>query len=127
MRTIKAEKVQRIVVADSDANVRSALGLLLEQEPGARVVGETADADHILPCVVQNQADLALIDWDMLEQNAMRLLTSLRASRPEIIVVALSVQPEARSRAINAGIDAFVCKAESPSTVLSTLRPFITV
>lgn len=118
-------EVMRIVLADDQASVRSALHLLLAQEPGMEVVAETADATALLLAVAEKGPDLVLLDWELPGLPAAQLLRLLRYERPSLKVVAMSSRPEAHQAALKAHVDAFVSKNEAPQYVLSAIRgPF---
>jgi len=107
-------------LADNQTKVRSALRLLLEQEPGLSVVGEAAEAESVLAQVETTQPDLVLLDWGLLDQGAATL-TELRAARPGLMVIVLSGRPEARRAALTAGADAFVSKGDPPERLLAAV------
>ena len=111
----------RIIVADHQATTRSALRLLLEQEPNQRVVGEVANVDNLMTMVDENHPDLVLLDWDMTQKRESATLMALRKRIPGIKVIALSGNPEVNSLALEAGADAFVCKCDSPDRLLATM------
>jgi DNA-binding NarL/FixJ family response regulator len=110
-----------VLLADDQAEVRSALRFLLEQEPGMSVVGEAADAAALLDVVQAVQPDLVLLDWELLGLQAPDLLPALRCRCRRLILIALSGRPEACQEALNAGVDAFVSKGEPPEHLLATL------
>jgi DNA-binding NarL/FixJ family response regulator len=120
----------RIFLADDQAKVRSALRLLLDQEPGLQVVGEADEAKGLLAQVKATNPDLILLDWELpdlsLTNSSMgsgsRLLATLRAHCPGLRVIVLSGQLEARQASLAAGADAFVSKGEPPDRLLATLR-----
>jgi len=109
----------RFLLADDQAEVRSALRLLLEQEPGMDVVGEAAGVQELLALVAQ--PDLVLLDWELPGPPAIALLPALRSRYPHVRVIALSGRPEARQEALEAGIDAFVSKGDPPEHLLTVL------
>jgi DNA-binding NarL/FixJ family response regulator len=55
-----------ILLADKQAEVRSALRFLLEQELGMRVVGEVAEASALLAQEAAVQPDVVLLDGSCL-------------------------------------------------------------
>jgi len=124
----------RILLADDQPRVCSALRLLLEQEPGLTVVGEAAESDALLAQVEAQHPDLVLLDWELPDENgpgSMRsdapgsgahLFALLRRRCPGLRVVALSGRHEARRAAQAAGVDAFVSKGDPPERLLETLR-----
>ncbi len=113
-----------ILLADNQAEVRSALRFLLEQEPGMCVIGEAAEAEALLAQEAAIQPDLVLLDWELPGSRPAYLLAALRIRR-RTIVIALSGRLEARQEALNAGVDAFVSKGEPPERLLATLYAFM--
>ena len=122
--TVSGSREVRILVADNDARVRSALQTLLKQEPGL-VIGECSDLESLVVQVKEFKPDLVLLDWELRGRPATALLFAARASnfRPKTIV--LSGRPESEQAALAAGADAFVSKANPPERLLSTLRKLI--
>ena len=112
-----------VLLADDQAEVRSALRFLLEQEPGIYVVGEVAEAQTILGLAAA-QPDLVLLDWELPGLPAADLVLALRSRYVHAKVIALSGRPEARQEALDAGVDAFVSKGEPPEYLLATLYSF---
>jgi DNA-binding NarL/FixJ family response regulator len=111
----------RILLADDQPQVRSALGLLLEHEPGLEVVGEASNGDELMALASAAHPDLVLLDWELPGLDAERL-SLLQMHHPALLLVALSGRPEARQRAQDAGIDAFVSKGDPPEELLDTLH-----
>jgi len=108
----------RILVADDEASVRSALCCLISQQPGQRVVGEAMCWDDALRLLPSRRADVLLVDWELPGLSAERL-ARLPAGGPGIVV--LSSRPEAARPALAAGADAFVCKSDAPDRLLAAI------
>ena len=111
----------RVLLADDESKVRSALRLLLEQEPGLSVVDEVAEAGEALGQIQATCPDLLLLDWELPGQQAADLLPALRRCCPRLLVIALSGRPEARQAALAAGAEAFVSKGDPPERLLATV------
>jgi len=111
----------RVLLADDESKVRSALRLLLEQKPGLSVVGEATEAGEVLEQVQAACPDLLLLDWELPGQQAADLLPAIRRCCPHLLVIALSGRPEARQAALAAGADAFVSKGDPPDRLLATV------
>ena len=119
----------RVLIADDQPQVRSALRLLLKQEPDLAVVGEADDAERALALSAEQRPDLVLLDWELPGQGAagplrsagQRLLPALRVCCPHLKVIALSGRPEARQAALDAGVDAFVSKGDPPERLLAAV------
>lgn len=121
----------RVLLADDQPEIRSALRLLLEQEPEFVVVGEAATADDLLAQTGAYDPDVVMLDWELPDKDDSRkpgaaarqqLIASLRALSPGLKVIALSGRLEARKAAFAAGADGFVSKGDPPEHLLSALR-----
>lgn len=112
----------RILLADDQPHIRSALRLLLDQEPNLNVVGEAIDAETLCTQIQVTQPDLLLLDWELPGWPETDLLAILRFLYPRLLIIALSGQIEAREAALSAGVDFFVSKCHPPAQLLSTLR-----
>jgi DNA-binding NarL/FixJ family response regulator len=119
------DKTMRVLLADDQWNVRSALRLLLEQEPDMQVVGESADATGLLLAIAEKPADLVLLDWALPGLPATQLLRLLQFERPFLKIIAMSSRPEMEQVALDAGVHAFLSKSESPEYVLSIIRTLL--
>jgi len=123
----------RVLLADDQANVRSALRLLLAQEPDLDMVGEATETEELLVQVEATCPDLVLLDWELPGTQAtarptdagQRLILALRACRPGLKIIALSVYPEARQAALAAGADSFVSKGDPPDQLLAAVDDFL--
>lgn len=112
----------RVLIADSNRKVRSALRLLLSYEPSVAAIGEAEDADEVVRLVSGQQFDLVLLDWRTFGGAAESLLGTLRGLLPDVFVLALSTEQEAGLPALAAGADAFFNKADPPEQLLALVR-----
>ena len=113
----------RVLLADSQAKVRSALRLLLEQEIGITVVGEAANATDLYAQAGSTSPDLVLLAWELPGlANGGSACTDLHCLASQPAVVVLSGRPEAGPLAIGAGADGFVYKGDPPEQLLGALR-----
>jgi DNA-binding NarL/FixJ family response regulator len=112
----------RILLADNQAKVRFALRVLLERQPGLKVVGEATSAEELLAHPGLLGLDLILLDWNMAGPNGAGLLSALRHDHPSLGIIVLSGRPEARKMALAAGADAFVSKANPPEQLLAAIK-----
>jgi chemotaxis response regulator CheB len=92
----------RVFLADNQAKVRSALRLVLEQDPDIKVVGEVDDPCSLLEQVEEAYPDILMLDWDLTCICITELVSSLEA--------------------FNAGVHAFVNKGAPPESLLETLH-----
>jgi len=63
----------RILPADDEPKVRSALRLLLEQQGWFRVIGEAGQAREVLVETEATLPDLILLDWDLPDMDGAEL------------------------------------------------------
>jgi len=70
----------RVLLADDQSKVRSALRLLLEQRPGVQILGEAVDATGLLDWMKAACPDLVLLDWELPGLETDSLLPTLRES-----------------------------------------------
>ncbi|NJN81790.1 MAG: response regulator transcription factor [Caldilineaceae bacterium] len=116
----------RVLLADDQAWLRSAMRLLLEEEPDVEIVGEVAEARTLLERLTNANADLLLLDWELPGIKSIgsgrQVMNALRACCPNLLVVVLSGRPEASSVALDAGADRFVSKADPPESLLAALH-----
>jgi DNA-binding NarL/FixJ family response regulator len=112
----------RILVADNDARVRSALHMLLKQEPGDAVIAESGDLDSVAVQMREFRPELVLLEWELPGRAAAAFLIALSGMelRPKVIV--LSGRSDARKMALALGADSFVYKGDPPEQLLSAYR-----
>jgi DNA-binding NarL/FixJ family response regulator len=112
----------RVLLADDQAKVRSALRLLLEQLSDVEILGEAVDATGLLDWVRATKPDVILLDWELPGLPATSLLPTLQSHHPDLQVVALSGRPAARHAALEAGVNAFVSKGDPPERLLAVIK-----
>lgn len=110
----------RVLIADDQPSVRSALKLVLEQQ-GIEVAGDVSDSGELLAWFKTNQADLLLLDWELPAQPGKKIIPILRALYPRLTVIVLNSRPQTRTEALSAGADGFVSKGDPPEYLLSLL------
>ena len=114
----------RVLVADNDVRVRSALQILLKQEAGL-VIGECSDLESLVVQIREFKPDLLFLDWELRGRPATALLfaTNVPDVRPKTIV--LSRRPESEQAALAAGADAFVSKSDPPERLLFAFHKLV--
>lgn len=116
----------RILLADDQPALRSAVRFLLEQEPDLSIVGEVGDVAGLMERVAALHPDLLLLDWELPGLNAVRsarhVINFLYAECPDLHIIVLSGRPEVGLLALAVGADSFVSKADPPERLLAALR-----
>ncbi|HVX31006.1 MAG TPA: hypothetical protein VHA53_11050 [Nitrolancea sp.] len=119
------DREERVVVVDRLANVRSALFLILSQEPAISIVGDRASVDGLPEYLLDVQATILLLDWTLTGDDGANLLCKIRAACPGLLIIALSPRPEDHRVSERAGANAFVCKGDEPDMLLNLIRGLV--
>ncbi|HKE89027.1 MAG TPA: response regulator transcription factor [Gemmatimonadales bacterium] len=119
----------RLLIADDHPIVREGLRRVVEDAPGGgiTVVGEASDGDELLAQVGSVDADVVLLDITMPGPGFVETIHRLRALRPRIRVLVLSVQPEDQFavRALKAGASGYVSKNLSPEQLVTAIHEVV--
>lgn len=111
-----------ILLADRRSRVRYALRVLLQQQPGWRVVGEAGDSVEMHDQAQALYPDLVLVDLDLPGLEGTDWLPRLRRSCPGVRVVALSEQLEEAPEGSAWVTDAYASKVNPPERLLAVIR-----
>lgn len=112
----------RVILADSHQNVRTALRLIIEEEPQWHVIAEASTAGRLLSLLAQDPADLLLLDASLPGRRMEDLLPELRRKYPQLMIIILSGRPENHRPAMHSGANAFVSKGNPPEDLLHALH-----
>lgn len=112
----------QILLADDNADLRSALRLLLETRLDVKLITEARDMEHVLVQAEDTCPDCIVLDWELPGRPARERIKVLRALVPEIRIIVTSARPESREEAQREGADAFADKADSPLLILDAVR-----
>ena len=112
----------RVLIADDQLEVRSALRILIEHVDGLFEIDEAEDTKIMLYKVELTHPDLLLLDWELSNQSMTSVIPALRKLAPGLKIIAMSGRPEASRAAKEAGIDVFVSKGENAGRLLEVLN-----
>jgi DNA-binding NarL/FixJ family response regulator len=112
----------RVLLADDEPAVRSALQLLLDQEPDVEVVGQVGDGNALDAWLDSAEADLIIVDWELPGLPSFDLERLARGGRGRPKLIAMSGRSETRAPALAAGVDGFVSKTDPPEHLLALVR-----
>ncbi len=116
--------MKRILVVDDSVALRGSVCALLAQEfPGA-IVGEAAAALPAFALVAEEHWDLVLLDLSLPDRGGVETLRDLRALRPNLPVVVMSLHAEADYRAAMraAGAVDYISKGSSAQSIAAAIR-----
>lgn len=112
----------RIFIADPSRDSRLAMQMLLEHEPGLKVVGIGVQLDGLVKQISAVTPNVILLEWQLINPKAAEVIGKLRAKLPPCLILILAIRPDAEEAAIKAGGDYFICKNSPPDTLLQVLR-----
>jgi DNA-binding NarL/FixJ family response regulator len=114
----------RVLIADDDALVRSALAMMLAGTEDIRVVAEVADGAEVASAVDAFQPDLVLMDIRMPRMDGLAAteLVCARADAPQVIVLTTFDADDHVLRALRAGASGFLLKDTPPPEILKAVR-----
>ncbi len=110
----------RFVVADRQPSTRSALKLLIEQNPDMEYAGAAADTESLLKLAESAKPDLLLVEWELLSARPKDSLTAIKQIG-RVVVVVLSCCLD-RSVPLEMGADYYVSKVEKPERLIGIIQ-----
>jgi len=112
----------RILLADDEPRVRSAIRLLIDQHYEGNVVEEVSSTQELAEHIGNYCPDLLLLDWELLGAIPEELLTSIHTRCPDIFTIVLDSESQTRQSALEAGANEFVGKNEPPESLLAAIK-----
>ncbi|WP_350349722.1 response regulator transcription factor [Agromyces sp. G08B096] len=114
----------RVGLVDDQALVRTGFRLVLEAQPGIRVVGEAGDGRAALELVESADIDVLLMDVRMPGMDGIAATAELSARHPgtRIIVLTTFDLDEYAFAALRAGASGFLLKDVRPPELVSAIR-----
>ncbi len=114
----------RLLIADDHAIFREGLKHILEEHPDIVVEGEAGSGQEVLDMVWKNEYDLILLDIGMPGMPALEVLKQMKAERPRLPVLVLSMYPEDQYavRVIRAGASGYLTKESAPDELITAIR-----
>lgn len=114
----------RIVVADDHTIVREGLKQLLSAAGDLEVVGEARDGNEVMERVRKLDFDLLLLDMSMPGRSGIELIKQVRAERPKLKVLVLSMHEEHQYavRSIRAGASGYLTKESASRQLVEAIR-----
>jgi two-component system invasion response regulator UvrY len=115
--------VTRILIADDHKIVRDGLKRILAGSD-LEVAGEAASGDEALALVKANDYDVAMVDMSMPGLSGIALVKRLKAEKPKLKVLVLSMHGEHQyaARALKAGASGYLTKDSAAEQLVGALR-----
>jgi DNA-binding NarL/FixJ family response regulator len=116
--------VTRVLLADDHPIVLHGLRDLLDAEADFRVVAQAADGAEAVRLALGGDVDLAILDVSMPRMTGLQAAQELRARRPELRVLMLSMHDSEQIlyEALKAGASGFVLKTAADRDLVDACR-----
>ncbi|HWZ32386.1 MAG TPA: response regulator transcription factor [Bryobacteraceae bacterium] len=114
----------RVLIADDHAILRGGLKEILARELHGAVCGEANDAQQVFVQVQNHPWDLVILDVTMPGRSGLDVLRDLKAARPKLPVLILSMHPEDQygKRMLRAGASGYLEKENAPEDLIRAIR-----
>ena len=113
----------RIMVIDDHTVMRLGLCLLIEHQPGLKVVGEASGRADALEVAEREQPDIILLDLTLPGTDGVELIPELLAAAGDARILVLTgvLDPEAHKRAMRLGAMGVVLKEKAPEVLIKAI------
>ena len=112
----------KILLADDNLEIRSAIRLLLQTRLDIEVIFEARDMQHVLAQVEDALPNWIILDWELPGRPTQNRISVLRAMVPDLKIIIVNTRPEMAKQVLQAGADAFVCRTDPPTKLLEILK-----
>ena len=114
----------RIVIADDHAIVREGLKRIVSAAADMEVTGEAGDGAQVMQMVRSLEFELLTLDLSMPGRSGIELIKLVRAERPKLRILVLSMHQEMQYavRAIKAGANGYLTKESAPEQLVQAIR-----
>jgi two-component system, NarL family, invasion response regulator UvrY len=114
----------KIIIADDHPMLRAGLAQSINREVDLKVVEECETGEELLSKISENEPDIIILDVDLPGRSGIDILKEVKKLMPELPVLILSMHDESKYgvRAIQAGANAYLSKAEDKNVIIDTLR-----
>lgn len=122
----------RVLIADDQRDVRSALRLLFQQQAEDCTIIEAVDRDSLLADAGRTSPDIIILDAELkgilLKSDAhnvssfRNVVAELRRLCPGASVIALTSRPDLHKLKEKSHADAIISKADPPETLLDVIQ-----
>lgn len=116
--------VIRILLADDHTVIRKGLRLLLENQPGFKVIAEAADGRETIAMAQAHQPDVVVLDVAMPTLNGIEAAKQISANVPHTAIVFLSMHSDEGYvlKALKSGAKAYLLKDSAEYDLINAIK-----
>jgi DNA-binding NarL/FixJ family response regulator len=117
----------KILIADDHAILRRGLKEILMRELDAVTWGEAENGEQVIEQIQSRDWDLLILDITMPGRGGLDVLKNLKALRPRLPVLVLSMHPEDQygKRVLKAGASGYMNKESAPEELMKAVRKLL--
>ncbi len=114
----------RVFIADDHAIVREGLKQILAEQRDIIVAGEAENGLDAIKLFRKSRCNVMLLDISLPDRNGIEVLKQIKAERPELAVLMLSMHREDQYaiRALKAGAAGYLTKQSAPRELVTAIR-----
>ena len=113
----------RVLIADDEDMIRTALAALLRLEDDLEVIAECRDGETAVARALELRPDVCLLDLEMPGIDGVEAAARIRQRIPaRCVVVTRHARPGVLRRALSAGVDGFLPKSRRAEDVAAVIR-----
>jgi DNA-binding NarL/FixJ family response regulator len=114
----------KVFIVDDHEIIREGLKMILKEESDLVVVGEAQDGAEALEKIKEIDCDIMLLDMNMPGRNGIDLLGDVKALKPQLHILVLSIHPEDKFalRTLKAGASGYLCKDTALEELVVAIR-----
>ena len=114
----------RVLLADDHVLVREGIRLILDRQPDLEVVAEAGDGSEAIERALGTELDLAVLDVSMPRLTGLQAARHLRAHRPQLKVLMLSMHDNEQYffEALKVGASGYVLKTAANEDLVQACR-----
>ncbi len=114
---------RKILLVDDHPITRQGLRMLISQQPGMSVVGESDNAAQAMDLAAKLKPDIVIVDIALRSANGIELTKNLKAHSPDLLILIVSMHDEElfAERALRAGARGYLMKHEASERVVEAL------
>jgi DNA-binding NarL/FixJ family response regulator len=114
----------RILIADDHSIVRQGLKQIVADYTDITIAGEASNGQQVVDMVSKNDYDVVVLDITMPGRSGLDVLKELKALKPKLPVLILSIHPEEQYavRVLKAGASGYLTKECAPDELIAAIR-----
>lgn len=114
----------KVYIVDDHEIIREGLKKILKEESDLQVVGEAQNGEELMKNLKDVDCDIMLLDMNMPGRSGLELLGDIKALKPQLHILVLSIHPEDKFalRTLKSGASGYLCKDTALEELVVAIR-----